>query len=213
MESMDTALARHRDVAIRLATELDRNALYEICLHTGDAGRDASELLRDGSLYGHVYAGQYLSLAPDFALVAERDGAVVGYVLGALDSAAFEARCELEWWPPLRALHPLPGDGTDLDRVLTGLIHHPYRTDERLLARYPSHLHINLLPSAHGCGLGRLLMATLMHRLAEAGSTGVHLGVDPRNDHAIGFYEHLGFTRHDPDGAVLFTHRLVGLGT
>jgi ribosomal protein S18 acetylase RimI-like enzyme len=168
-------------------------------------------MLRDGSLYGHVYAGQYLSFAPEFALVAERDGAVIGYVLGALDSAAFEARCELEWWPALRAAHPIPGDGTDLDRMLTERIHHPYRTDDRLLARYPSHLHINLLPSAHGQGLGRALMDTLMRRLTEAGSIGVHLGVDPRNDHAIGFYEHLGFTRHDSDGAVLFTRRFGGI--
>jgi ribosomal protein S18 acetylase RimI-like enzyme len=35
----------------------------------------------------------------------------------------------------------------------------------------------------------------------------VHLGVDPRNARAIGFYEHLGMRRHDHEGGVLFTQR------
>ena len=33
-----------------------------------------------------------------------------GYVLGALDTRAFEARCEREWWPPLRADTRVPGE-------------------------------------------------------------------------------------------------------
>ena len=194
---------------IRPATEADRDALYDICVRTGASGADARHLLHDHRLHGHLWAGQYLTFAPEFALVAERDGAVVGYVLGALDTAAFEARLRTDWWPALQAEHPLPGTGTPLDVELIGRLHRPDRTADTVIAKYPSHLHINLLPPAQGSGLGRAMMDALFGRLRGAGSTGVHLGVSPHNTHALGFYEHLGLRRHDHDGGVLFTQRFA----
>ncbi len=196
------------DTVLRWARPDDRDALYEVCLRTGDAGNDARHLLQHGRLYGHLYAAQYLEFEPSCALVAEFEGSVAGYALGAVDTEAFETRLEREWWPPLRLAHPLPGDGTDLDRHLIGQLHRPVRTPPAVTDRYPSHLHMNLLPPLQGRGIGRTMMTTLLERLAEQGSTGVHLGVDPRNHRAIGFYEHLDFTRHGDDRIVLFTRRL-----
>lgn len=195
-------------IRLRAAVPSDRDALYDICLRTGDAGRDATGSVDDGALYGHVYAGAYLRFEPGFAFVADLGGSAVGYVLGALDTAAFEARCEAQWWPPLRERYPNDGSGTAIDRRLVQAIHAPRVTPAVVTDRYPSHLHIDLLPVAQGRGLGRGLMQLLFDRLVDAGSTGVHLGVDPRNEHAIGFYEHLGMRRHDHDGGVLFTRHL-----
>jgi ribosomal protein S18 acetylase RimI-like enzyme len=192
---------------IRSATEADRDALYDICVRTGDSGSDARHLVGDHRLHGHLWAGQYLTCAPEFALVAERDGDVVGYVLGALDTAAFEARLLTDWWPALQVAYPLPGTGTALDIELIGRLHRPDHTADAVVAKYPSHLHINLLPPAQGIGLGRAMMDALFTRLRHAGSIGVHLGVSPHNTHALGFYEHLGLRRHDHDGGVLFTQR------
>jgi ribosomal protein S18 acetylase RimI-like enzyme len=197
------------EVSIRSATIADVGSLHEICLRTGDGGNDATGLLVDGSLYGHIYAAPYLHLEPAFAFVADLDGQVAGYVVGALDTAVFEARCESDWWPTLRASHSLPAEGTDIDRRLVIAIHHPPITDPRVLERYPSHLHINLLPVAQGHGVGRRLITTLCDALRACGSIGVHLGVDPRNSRAIGFYEHVGMRRHDHDSGVLFTKHLV----
>lgn len=195
-------------VELRWASPDDRDAVYDICLRTGDAGADASDRLRHGELYGHLYAGQYLALEPHLALVASLDGTVQGYALAALDTAAFERRLENDWWPPLRRAYPLPGDGTELDRQFVARLHAPAVTPAAVTSRYPSHLHIDLLPDLQGRGLGRRMIETLLARLAELGSTGVHLGVDTRNVHAQGFYEHLGFTRHHADGVVLFARRL-----
>ena len=83
-------------------------------------------------------------------------------------------------------------------------IHHPWRTDDELLADYPSHLHIDLLPRAQGRGLGRRLMDTQVAALAGRGSRGVHFFVRAGNQRALGFYRHLGFTQlRDDDGYVL----------
>jgi GNAT superfamily N-acetyltransferase len=185
---------------IRPATAGDAPALYRICLLTGDAGRDASGLYRDSCLLGDVYVGPYLHVHPSVALIAEQGPAApLGYALGTPDSAALAAACERHWWPAVRARHQRPPAAghprPPAEQLLVDLVHDPVVPDPDLLAQYPAHLHVDLLPEAQGRGLGRALMADLMAALAAAGARGVHLGVDPRNRSAIAFYEHLGFRR------------------
>jgi ribosomal protein S18 acetylase RimI-like enzyme len=176
----------------------DWPALYRICLRTGDSGRDATGRYADPWLLGHVYLGPYLALARRYALVLDRgDGTPVGYAVGAPDSEAFAARCEVAWWPRLRRRYPdpvgVPPASQTPDQRLAALIHHPPPAPAAT-ARFPSHLHIDLLPEARGRGHGRALMDRLLAALAAAGSPGVHLGVDLANRAAVGFYRRLGFT-------------------
>lgn len=172
----------------------DRPALYEICLRTGDAGGDATTLYRDPELLGHVYLGAYLALEPGLARVLRRpDGEPVGYAVATAATSAFEDACETSWWPPLRARHPLPAPGDDSpDARLVRTIHAGTRTRGAWLADHPAHLHVDLLPEAQGGGHGRRLLEAVFAALAAAGAVGVHLGVDPGNGRAVGFYRHLG---------------------
>ena len=62
-----------------------------------------------------------------------------------------------------------------------------------MVAGYPSHLHVDLLPDRQGEGWGRRLLETLFDALAATGSPGVHLGVAGANTQAIGFYRRMGF--------------------
>jgi ribosomal protein S18 acetylase RimI-like enzyme len=188
-------------IAIRVATAEDRPALYEICRLTGDAGEDASAQYEDPDLLGTLWVGPYLALELDLAFVGVDAGGVDGYVLGAADTAAFETACEVRWWPDLRQRYPEPPASGDLtpDQVLHRWIHHPPPTPDAVLAEYPAHLHIDLLPRAQGRGLGRRLVDTLLDALRGLGVAGVHLGVDAANHRAIGFYEHLGFAPIGPD--------------
>jgi ribosomal protein S18 acetylase RimI-like enzyme len=189
------------EIVIRRAGRADRSALYEICLLTGDAGTDASGLYADPDLLGTVWVGPYLVLEPDLAFVAEGVGGVAGYVLGAADTAEFEAACEERWWPDLRRRYPEPPASGDLtrDEELHKWIHHPPPTPDDVLAHYPAHLHIDLLPRVQGRGVGRRLVDTLLDVLRRRGVVGVHLGVDAANSRAIGFYEHLDFVSIGPD--------------
>lgn len=188
----------------------DLEALYDICLRTGSSGRDATGLVEDARLFGALFAAPYGVLEPEHAFVLDDgSGKAIGYVVGALDTLAFEARCEAEWWPPLRALHPLQPNGTRLDDLLIHLIHDRSTPDPALVAAYPSHLHIDLLTSGRGAGWGRRMMATLYSALAADGSPGVHWGVSTHNVQAIGFYRHLGATELADDGAIItFGERL-----
>lgn len=197
---------------IRPYARADLDALYEICLRTGAAGEDATDLVEDPQLFGHLYAAPYGVLEPEHAFVLDDGGGrAVGYVLGALDTVAFEARCDAEWWPPLRARHPERAGGDTLDDLLVGMLHHRHRRGDDVLDRYPSHLHIDLLPEVQGHGWGRRLMATLFTALADGGSPGVHWGVSAQNNRALGFYRHLGFEELTGDGIThTFGARLEG---
>jgi ribosomal protein S18 acetylase RimI-like enzyme len=190
---------------LRAYQPTDHDAVYDICVRTGAAGNDATALLRVPALLGHVYAGPYLELAPELAFVVEDDDGVAGYILGAADTTEFEDRLEREWWPALRRRHPeyrTDGDAA-FDDLLIALMHSPARTPPRLVAAYPSHLHIDLLPRLQGQGWGRRLIDTLVQRLRATGSHGVHLGVATANTNAQAFYRTVGFTKLDDDGVTV----------
>jgi ribosomal protein S18 acetylase RimI-like enzyme len=197
------------DAHIRGFRPGDEPVLYEICLRTGDAGRDATGQYADPRVLGNVYVGPFLALVPEHVHVLDADGTAVGYALGAADTARFEVECERRWWPPLRECYPdpvaVPPQERSPDQEMAHLIHHPETSLRAVTDRFPAHLHINLLPVVQRQGHGRRLMARLLAGLAAAGASGVHLGVDIGNPGAIDFYHRLGFTDIDtePGGVIM----------
>ena len=177
----------------------DLDALYQICLLTGDNGQDATSLFADPMLLGHFFAAPYGLFAPSLAFVLEDAQGVGGYILGALDTRAFEEQLESNWWPRLRTRYPDPAAGVPAeqwtpDQHMAHMIHHPWHIPDELAARYPSHLHIDVLPRLQAGGYGRQMTNTLTAALRDRGSRGVHLHVPRGNQRAAGFYRHLGFT-------------------
>ena len=180
--------------------------LYEICRLTGAAGSDASALTSVPTLLGEVYLGAYLKLEPSLAYVmVDSADQPVGYAIGTADSVAFSAAMDREWWPLLREQYPADFVAPDAwDAGLVRNIHAGQHPHPATLAQYPAHFHVDLLPQAQGGGNGRRLLATLFDEFRERGVGGVHLGVDPANVSAVGFYRHLGFTPVQPgDDALL----------
>jgi len=203
-----------RPAEIRPYRPPDLDDLYRICLATGDAGADASDMYRDPKLVGHLYAAPYGVLSPDTAFVVEDDEGVGGYIVGAPDTRAFAARQEAEWWPRLRPHYAdpskTPHQDWNADQRAAYLIHHPFPAPRRVVEPFPSHLHINLLPRLQGQDLGRRLIDLMLETLRAKGSRGVHLGVNSANARAIRFYLAYGLDRWDlpiPNGppALYFT--------
>jgi len=180
-------------VRVRSAQPADRDALYDVCLLTGDGGRDGTPLYPDRTLLGEIFVGPYLALCPDFALVADDGAGPAGYALGALETDQFEQACERSWWPEVRARHPVDPAATGDQAELVGVLHRPGALRHPSFPEYPSHLHIDLLEHIRGGGVGRQMLERLFGLLTQAGSSGVHLGVDLRNTGAQRFYRRLGF--------------------
>ena len=147
---------------------------------------------------GCIYAVPYQVLEPDLAFVVEGPDGVCGYLFGAPDTQRIQRAPGRANGIPVcsqRVADPGPDPstwrGSDWARHL---IHHPEPAAAEIVARYPSHGHIDLLPQARGRGIGSQAMMFLMQRLAAAGSKGMFLDVDPRNLGAREFYRKLGFS-------------------
>lgn len=178
-------------VSWRRVTAADVPALREICLRTGDAGRDATARTRWPELLADVYATPYAVHEARFGTVVEDADGVAGYLLGCRDSAAFERWREAEWWPPLRAHYPRPEDAEEFDAGPLRTVHGGVGP-ETVWATHPSHLHVDLLPRLQGKGIGRALLERVCAQLAADGSPGVHLGVSAANAGALAFYRRTG---------------------
>lgn len=172
----------------------DEPALADICLRTADAGVDATGVLDDDDLWAEIFVLPYVARHPELAFVVEaEDGRVVGYIVSAPDTRAFEEWFRTAWWPRHEERWPRPSaehsrqDGILLYAYGRRAGAEPYGDD------YPAHLHIDLLPEAQGRGLGRQLIETLADELRQQGVTGLHLVAGSDNTGAIAFYPRAGF--------------------
>ena len=178
---------------IRSYRPADFEALYDVCVRTGDNGGDATGLYRDPRILPDIFTGPYLTLRPDLAFVlADDEDRAVGYIIGAADTAAFVDEFRRDWLPTVAARYP-EGSGTGRDAQRIRELHHPEWMWHEELADYPAHLHIDLLPEAQGKGAGRALMNTYLAALRDLGVRGVHLGMSAKNHGARAFYDRLGF--------------------
>jgi len=191
-------------VNLRPVAPADLDALYHICLVTGDAGADASPLHTDPQLVGHLYAAPYAMLDPTHALVAEDEEGVAGYLVGVYDTNAFAARLEREWWPPLRQRYAdAKGmSAADLERI--DAIMHPHVNPPELVAAYPAHIHMNLLPRLRGRGIGTSLLQMWIDQARRAGISGIHLGASASNAGGIAFWTRSGFMPQSTIGSTVW---------
>ncbi|MEU6512464.1 GNAT family N-acetyltransferase [Streptomyces sp. NPDC046942] len=180
--------------AIRPYHPGDRDAVFDICLRTAEAGGDARHIYRDQDLLPNIFAAPYAALEPDLAFVLDSGAGPVGYVLGTSDTPRFVRDFREKWLPVVAARHPLPtGEPATPDEVMTALLHRPERMIVPEVADYPAHLHIDLLPDYQGRGYGRALLTTLFAALDKAGAARVHLAMVTANTAARAFYDRMGF--------------------
>jgi ribosomal protein S18 acetylase RimI-like enzyme len=193
---------------IRAYRPADLDAVYDICVRTGDAGGDARGQYSTDRLMGDVFAAPYVTMEPEHAhILDDGTGAAVGYVIGTADTARFVRRYRDEWLPATAGRYPHPADPpvTREDSMLA-LLEQPERMIVPELADYPAHLHIDLLPQWQGKGWGRGLISALLAGLRAAGASRVHLGMAVSNVSARAFYDRMGFTEIPVPGATGVTY-------
>ncbi|GAA0576420.1 N-acetyltransferase [Paractinoplanes ferrugineus] len=177
---------------IRSYQAADLAAVYDICVRTADAGADARGKFSTDELWGDLFAGPYVHLEPDLAFVVDDGGVVVGYVVGTGDTEAFAQRYPAQWFARIRDRYPEPPPPPrSAEQDLIALHYHPdHIVVPEVLAEFPAHLHIDLLPEHQGRGFGR----RLIERFTEAvDAPGVHVAMLTANVPARGFYDRLGF--------------------
>ena len=177
-------------VELRAYRASDLDALYDICLVTGDSGQDATPLHNDRKAIGHIYAAPYGALEPANVFVAEDDEGVAGYIVGTYDTDAFSARMEREWWPALRAHYAevAEADLLPADRQRIATIRQPGANPAHIVAQYPAHIHMNLLERLRGQRVGTRLLDMWVAQAKAAGVRGIHLGASAGNTGGVAFW-------------------------
>ncbi len=171
----------------------DLTSLYKICLLTGNSGKDATKLLSDPDLMGHLYAAPYALFEPEVCFVITNNNKPCGYIIGTKDSQKFYEKCEKDWFPILRNRYPIAGESDkSFNSVIIKRLHEGHKVKDEL-SNYPAHLHINLLPETQGQGLGWKIINLFVDKLRELNVSALHLEVGKTNLGAIKFYEKLGF--------------------
>jgi ribosomal protein S18 acetylase RimI-like enzyme len=188
---------------IRPYREDDLDALYDICVRTGDAGGDARGMYSTDRLLGDIFAAPYATHEPELTFVVDDgSGRATGYILGTADTEEFSRWYQAEWLPA----HPYPEPHDPRDADMISIHEHPERMLIPELKDYPAHLHIDLLPEFQSKGLGRQLMDAFLAALTEAGADRVHLGMRTTNTGARAFYDRLGFHEIAVAGAGRITY-------
>ena len=162
-------------------------------------GESAGAFWRHQDSWADVWTSYYTDKEPGSIHIATIDDVVVGYLLGCLDTASMRPTTDellvtsiIRHWLLVRA-----GTAGFLIRaILDGWRDHGSARGEFLDARWPAHLHIDLLPVARGTGLGASLMQRWLDQLRAAGLPGCHLATLVENARARSFFEKSGFRDH-----------------
>ena len=176
------AIKRYLDLAPSptLAAGLDT-----VFFDASDVKTFASDAAR--TQFRERWLGRYLEHDPEFAYVAVGPkGDIAGYLVGALDDPALEARF------------------SDI----------AYFADfKHLTQKFPAHLHVNLAASARNRGAGRALLQHFVDDARRAGAPGVHV-VTSEGARNAGFYLRNGFVQagisgEPPAARVFLAQRLT----
>lgn len=176
---------------IRNAEIKDLPEMENICLVTGAAGSDASHLYNNKKLIAQIYCTPYVlyDTTPCLVVVDEDDKAH-GYIIGCFNTERFYHWVNTEYFPTI----DLSGENkTPAEENLKSLIQRGVHVTEVEL-EYPAHLHIDLLPTLQGQGMGRKLMEAFFTILRENGVKKLSLGMSKENIGAFHFYQKLGFS-------------------
>jgi ribosomal protein S18 acetylase RimI-like enzyme len=152
---------------------------------------------RHAESLAEIWTGYYTDYEAESTFVAVRNGGIIGYLTGCIDSrlapSPERAIARAAW---RHALFLRPGTAGFLWRGLKdSLLQAGTLSGELADRRWPSHLHIYLVSEARGRGAGSALMEAWFAQLRDAGSAVCHLGTLLENRRAIGFFERMGFRR------------------
>jgi GNAT superfamily N-acetyltransferase len=189
------------EIAVRAYRPSDRDELLDVVFEAAGEGAPSSDLWGHSASLADVYLKPYLDLEPASAFVATVDDRPAGYLVGCVDDARFPSeeqrmsdaikRHRLLRNPRARRFFVRAG----YDTALLKLRRQPI-AGELADPRWPSHLHIDLMPVVRGTGAAAELMERWFARVRDAGSPGCYLQTSAENRRAVRYFERMGFAAY-----------------
>ncbi len=195
-------------ILIRKYQESDREALRWICCETGFLGRPIDPIYRDRELFADLITNPYLDYEPEWTLVAECNGQVVGYLVGSVNPhfsrslmlRGFQTACKMLTRLLTSRYTDHPRSEQFVRWVWTkGFMEMPKHPDEA------AHLHMNFLPSFRVGAVTLRIWKVFKQMLTTAGIDhcyGEFFSCDRRNPERV--YARYGFEFYDRSETTIF---------
>jgi ribosomal protein S18 acetylase RimI-like enzyme len=191
-------------ISIRPYQSSDESTIIEITYRTGLAGEDLTGrgYVDDARLWYLIFIGYYSRYEPEnfFVAVDSESDQVVGFICGTPDTLTQEARFSKKMVPHITLRFfgytswRYPRTFKNIFDMMRNYLSGTENADnDPIIAKYPAHLHINLLPGFQGQGVGTRLMRHFEEHMRHLGAKGLHLGTSNQNFKAVPFYHKMGF--------------------
>ncbi len=200
-------------IEIRTMQLGDEPTIEDICYVTSPWGKDGKEELRH--IVALRWAIHYVHHETGHCHVAvdtEEQNRVVGYLLSSPDTCRYDEDYQEKTLPLLKQeIKNLCGMNM-VKRAKLEAEFSVFPTSmmlpkvKKLVEAFPAHIHIDIYPSHHRRGIGRMLFAAHEAHLKAIGCPGYHLFVGSSNETAVKFYASMGMTDQVHQvGSIMFT--------
>ena len=174
-ELLDEALApqsKSAETCIRPYRPADRATIRRLCCETGFLGNPVDSIFHDRELFADLFTNPYLNEEPEWALVAEREGHIVGYLLGSVRKHFDLALMRSGFQTASKMFYRLATGRYAAHPRSRQFVHWLFTAGFWEQPKHPSnaaHLHLDLEPSARGRGIAHRLWKTYEERLCAIG--------------------------------------------
>ncbi len=159
-------------VRIRPYKASDKEDIRRICCETGYFGNPIDTLFNDRELFADLFTKPYLDYEPEWALTAEADGRVVGYLLGSIcpkfDSLQMRSGFETTMKMLARLATGRYSNHPRSRRFIRWLLFRGYGEQPKH-PRNAAHLHYDLEKAYRGGDAGRRMWQDFIRRAKAAG--------------------------------------------
>jgi hypothetical protein len=165
-------LSKRDLVHIRTYTPADKDAIRRICCETGYFGNPVDTLFQDRELFADLFTKPYLDHEPEWALVAEAEGRVIGYLLGSVcpHFDSLQMRCGFRTTMKMlaRLASGRYSNHARSRRFIRWLLFSAY-SEQPKHPRNSAHLHYDLEKGYRGGDIGRRLWFEFIRRAQAVG--------------------------------------------
>jgi len=184
------------DFIVRSYQSKDREAVRKIAFDTAFMGEPAEVFFSDQEVLADILTKYFTDHEPESLFVAEAEGIIIGYLLGAKDSVRIKSvfRSNIIWPLVMKILKRGTLGKTKNIRwglkYLGSYLKREFSTPD-FSKDYPATLHINIAAGYRAKGIGATLIEAFLSYLSKKEVPGVHLATI--SDRAAGFFEKQGF--------------------
>jgi ribosomal protein S18 acetylase RimI-like enzyme len=185
------------DIAVRPYRKEERDSIRDIAWNTAFFGRPANVFFADEEIFTNFLTEYFTDHEPESCFVARTNSRVIGYLLGAKNTATLNRVVQTKILPRLLIKAAITGTFLKrknilfFQRLLFSFLRREFKMPD-FSCDYPATLHINLEEGWRNLKIGSRLIAAYLNYLAQEGIPGVYLAT--MSEGAKGFFENQGFS-------------------